>query len=97
MCEGKGLNYPEEQLVADVELLDVSDTMERQLRTSVHNMLIRSKSYPEMTYRYEDVIEAHPKTLNGHFMIRLRSNTHGVTFQNGLNGAKAYIDRKSVV
>ncbi|CZR58782.1 uncharacterized protein PAC_08674 [Phialocephala subalpina] len=66
--EGSGkprLEYTE--IVSDIEMLDVSDTIESTLRTFVGESILWQVQYPGMTSRYEDVIEAHPKTFEWAF------------------------------
>jgi hypothetical protein len=57
----------EQEITAAIEMLDVSDAAEQELRTSVQDGIIRSLSYPAMTNRYEDLVEAHPKTFEWAF------------------------------
>jgi hypothetical protein len=59
------LKYKE--IVSDIEMLDVSDTAESKLRAFVGKKILQSLWYSSMTSRYEDVIEAHPKTFEWAF------------------------------
>lgn len=45
------------------ELTDVSDAQESQLRNKTIKTILRSLQYERMTNRYEDVVEAYPKTF----------------------------------
>ena len=68
ICEEKDVQYrKEQQIAAGVEMLDVSKAVEWRLRRSVLQEIIGSLRYPIMTYRYEDVVEAHPKTFEWAF------------------------------
>jgi hypothetical protein len=53
----------EDEIVAGIEMLDVSNMAERQLRMAVELEVIQGLSYPSMTHRYEGITEAHPKTF----------------------------------
>jgi len=44
-------------------MLAVSDTEGQRLRQVVQWGILRSLSFPEMTRRYEDLIEARPRTF----------------------------------
>lgn len=48
-------------------MLDVSDTAESTLRTFIGKNILQSLWYSSMTSRYEDVIEAYPKTFEWAF------------------------------
>ncbi|KAF8851978.1 hypothetical protein BDZ45DRAFT_600666, partial [Acephala macrosclerotiorum] len=48
-------------------MLDVSDTAESTLRSFIGKSILRQLQYSAMTSRYEDVIEAHPKTFEWAF------------------------------
>jgi hypothetical protein len=67
ICEGKGIQSDEQQIVAGIEMLAVSDAEEQRLRRVVQGGILRSLSYPEMTHCYEDLIEAHPRTFGWAF------------------------------
>jgi hypothetical protein len=45
------------------ELTDVSDAQESQLRSKTTKIILRSLRYDRMSNRYEDVVEAYPKTF----------------------------------
>ncbi|KUJ12525.1 uncharacterized protein LY89DRAFT_593058, partial [Mollisia scopiformis] len=45
-------------------MLDVEDTEEEELRLSVDKKILEHLIYPAMTYRYEDVLQPHPKTFD---------------------------------
>lgn len=62
-CEGKDIQSDEQQIVAGIEMLAVSDAEEQRLGRVVQGAILRSLSYPEMTHCYEDLIEAHPRTF----------------------------------
>jgi hypothetical protein len=51
------------QIVARFEMLDVSDDQESIIRGRVQDSILASLAYPSMTERYQDIIEAHPKTF----------------------------------
>jgi hypothetical protein len=51
------------QIVARFEMLDVSDHQESVTRGRVQDSILASLAYPSMTERYQDIIEAHPKTF----------------------------------
>lgn len=65
----KDQNYPplDHQIIAGIEMLDVSDTLEQQLRAALHDSITKSLVYTSMNHRYEDVIEAHPNTFEWAF------------------------------
>jgi hypothetical protein len=67
ICEREGVWCSAEQIVSGIEMLNVSDASEQKLRTSIQEHIINSLKYPSMTHRYEDVIEAHPKTFDWAF------------------------------
>jgi hypothetical protein len=50
-------------ITAEVELLSVSDDQELRLQNNVQEEIIRSLAYPEMTFRYERIVEAYPATF----------------------------------
>jgi hypothetical protein len=72
-------------IIARIEMLNVSDDNERMLRTAVQNAIFQSIQYPSMTARYEDIVEAYPKTFEWAFMIPLKSIFHGAISPVGLN------------
>jgi hypothetical protein len=51
-------------ITAGVELLSVSDDQELKLQNKVQEEIIRSLTYPEMTFRYERILEAYPTTFD---------------------------------
>lgn len=55
------------EITARVEMLDVSRTKESKLRTSVQTHVLKSLRFPEMTNRYENVLEAYPNTFEWAF------------------------------
>jgi hypothetical protein len=65
--ESKSPRLEYTEIVSDIEMLDVSDTAESTLRTFVGENILHQLRYPAMTSRYEDVIEAHPKTFEWAF------------------------------
>jgi hypothetical protein len=68
ICRKEGIQFSEEQeITAAIEMLDVSDTTERQLQTSIQHGILRSLRDPTTTSRYEDLAEAHPNTFNWAF------------------------------
>jgi predicted ATPase len=50
-------------ITAEVELLSVSDDQELRLQNKVQEEIIHSLAYPEMTFRYERIVEAYPTTF----------------------------------
>jgi hypothetical protein len=50
-------------ITAEIEMLGVSNDTEQQLRSPVSQKIRKSLSYPEMSCRYEDIIEAHQETF----------------------------------
>ena len=50
-------------ITAEVELLSVSDDQELRLQNKVQEEIIRCLAYPEMTFRYERIVEAYPTTF----------------------------------
>jgi hypothetical protein len=50
-------------ITAEVELLSISDDQELRLQNKVQEEIIRSLAYPEMTFRYERIVEAYPTTF----------------------------------
>ncbi|KAE8447050.1 hypothetical protein EG329_011185 [Mollisiaceae sp. DMI_Dod_QoI] len=52
------------EITANIEMLDVGDKEEKELRLSIDRKLLEYLKYPAMTYRYEDVLQAHPKTFD---------------------------------
>jgi hypothetical protein len=59
-------NYDEE-IVADVEMLEVSHTEELKLRKAIQTKILMDLRYPEITSRYDDIAEAHPSTFEWAF------------------------------
>jgi hypothetical protein len=51
------------QIIADVEMLDVSQSDEAQFQQRVARMILDGLSFPSMRLRYEDVVEAYPDTF----------------------------------
>jgi hypothetical protein len=51
-------------ITAQINMLNVSDKEEEELRNSVNKKILEDLSYPEMTKRYEDILEPHPKTFD---------------------------------
>jgi hypothetical protein len=51
-------------ITAQIEMLNVGSSEEKDLRNSVDRKLLRELAYPNMTNRYEDIVEAHPKTFD---------------------------------
>jgi hypothetical protein len=62
-------NEPEglSEIIAGVEMLDVSQAQENKLRTLVQTEILKSLGYVGMTYRYEAVVDAHPNTFDWAF------------------------------
>ncbi|KAF4629488.1 hypothetical protein G7Y89_g8658 [Cudoniella acicularis] len=56
-------NSPVDVITAQIEMLNVGDQEEEKLRNTVSRMLLEELSYPQMTNRYEEIVEAHPETL----------------------------------
>jgi hypothetical protein len=50
-------------ITAEVELLSVSEEEELKLQKNVKEEIIRYIAYPEMTFRYERILEAYPTTF----------------------------------
>jgi hypothetical protein len=64
ICQLEDLRYHgTEEITAGIEVLNVSGAKERNLTDSIRNTLVESLSYAEMTYRYEDLVTAHPATF----------------------------------
>lgn len=55
------------EITAGIEMLNVSKPAEFKLRRDVYLEICQSLQYPEMTHRYEDVIEAYPETFEWAF------------------------------
>jgi predicted ATPase len=55
------------RITAEVELLSVSDEQEMKLQNNVQEEIIRALAYPEMTFRYERIMEAYPTTFEWAF------------------------------
>jgi hypothetical protein len=51
-------------ITAQIEMLDVEDKEEQCFRRSVQKTILESLRYPNMTDRYEDLVEAHPQTFD---------------------------------
>ncbi|KUJ09034.1 uncharacterized protein LY89DRAFT_788448 [Mollisia scopiformis] len=68
LCQREHQSYPSGgDIVAGIEMLQVSDTQENRLRDFLQRGFIRSLWYEEMTHRYEDIVEAHPETYEWAF------------------------------
>jgi hypothetical protein len=67
ICEREEVLCSADQIVSGIEMLNVSDASEQELRTSIQETITNSLRYSSMTHRYEDVIEAHPSTFNWAF------------------------------
>lgn len=88
-------------VVVGMDMFDVPNDIEHRFRSSVQNEIVQSLSYPEMDYRYEDVVEAHPETYQWVFheereYHQLGSNlsgwlkeVDGVYWVNGKAGSKS--------
>ncbi|KAH8802965.1 hypothetical protein F5884DRAFT_684142 [Xylogone sp. PMI_703] len=55
------------EIVAKIEMLDVSAAAELRTRESVHTGILQSLYYPAMSERYEEVQEAHAETFEWAF------------------------------
>ncbi|KAL2061695.1 hypothetical protein VTL71DRAFT_7073 [Oculimacula yallundae] len=55
------------EIVAAVEMLDVSDAAEHRTRNSVQREILRHLRYATMSERYEEVLEAHAETFEWAF------------------------------
>lgn len=87
ICERQGDLSSADQIKFGIEMLNVSDASERQLRISIQESIIKSLRYPSMTHRYEDVIEAHPNTFKWAFRTPPMINCYGATFLSGCGPA----------
>ncbi|CZR69404.1 uncharacterized protein PAC_19304 [Phialocephala subalpina] len=65
---------PMEVITAQVEMLNVGSREEQDLRISVNKQILEELSYPGMTNRYEDIVEAHSKTFDWIFSDAKKSN-----------------------
>jgi hypothetical protein len=74
---GKDSDTPE--VTADIEIIDVFNAKESELRREVRSRILQSLAYPTMTSGYEDVLDAHPETLNGRFKSQELVNCSGAT------------------
>ncbi|KAN0102275.1 hypothetical protein V8E51_012785 [Hyaloscypha variabilis] len=52
------------EIVANVEMLDVSYNEESKIRATVQVEILKALKYEKMTARYESVADAHPNTFN---------------------------------
>jgi hypothetical protein len=52
------------EIVANVEMLDVSHNEESKIRATVQAEILTALKYEKMTTRYETVADAHPNTFN---------------------------------
>lgn len=55
------------EITAGIEMLDVSNGSEVKLRKAVYDEVRQSLQYLSMTHRYEDVLEAYPRTFEWAF------------------------------
>jgi hypothetical protein len=68
ICEREDLEcHGSQELIADIEMLSVSDVSEQAVQGRVNNAIIETLGYYEMTNRFEDVDEAHPETFEWAF------------------------------
>jgi hypothetical protein len=74
---------PMESITARIEMLDVGNEEEQRFRRSIQKNLLQSLHYPAMTYRYEDVLQAHPKTFDWIFASRTTRQLPWSGFTNG--------------
>lgn len=51
-----------ETITAQIEMLNVSEEDEKQLQNYVSRTILKTLSFPRMTNRYENILEAHPET-----------------------------------
>jgi len=58
---------PMEDITASFEVMSVSARQEKQLRRAITQDILGSLSFPSMTNRYEDLVNAHPTTLEWAF------------------------------
>jgi hypothetical protein len=54
-------------IIADIEMLDISEAAESRTRDTVQNSILKTLRYPSMSDRYEDIVEAHPETFEWAF------------------------------
>jgi hypothetical protein len=68
ICNRSNLqDSPMQNITAGIEMLSVTDAAEQQLRNSVQNAILQRLRYTEMSYRVEDIDEAHAKTFEWAF------------------------------
>jgi hypothetical protein len=61
MCSAEGIKArKEDHVTASVEMIAVSVSLKRRCGLLIQNRIIQSLYYPSITYRYEDLVEAHP-------------------------------------
>jgi hypothetical protein len=82
---GPGEKDISEEIVArDVEMFDVSNEEELELRNSVETDILESLNYSMMTSRYERVVEAHPETFEWIFRSSSRGQAQWNSFPDWL-------------
>ncbi|PMD21752.1 hypothetical protein NA56DRAFT_748726 [Hyaloscypha hepaticicola] len=64
---GENLASEADGIIVGIEMLNVSKAAEVELRKSICNKILQSLRYPAMSHRYEDVLEAYPKTFEWAF------------------------------
>lgn len=77
-------------ITVQIEMLSVSDKEEQQFRTYIQTKILELLKYPQMTDRYEEVIEAHPQTFDWVFVILGKKNFLGAISELGYGKADAY-------
>lgn len=56
-----------ERVTASIEMLVVSSAEEERVRKTVQEKIINSLEYPGMAKRYENIVDAYPKTFEWPF------------------------------
>ena len=78
------------EITAEIEMLNVPKSQEPKLRFSIHNHIVQSLTYHAMSYRYEDIVEAHDKTFECAFrqttpgQLQWSNLSHWLTMGNGV-------------
>jgi NACHT domain len=72
-------NSSEKPISAEVEMFAVSQKEEENVRGRVQNGILKSLTYPAMTHRYEQILEAYQQTFDWMFAS---SNTAQVPWSN---------------
>jgi hypothetical protein len=72
------------EITAQFEMLDVPDSEETKVRLKVQEAILETLSYPEMTERYEDIVEAFPDTFEWAFKASTSQQTKWDDFSEWL-------------